>query len=118
MSTSSSNVTAEKLNSANVKYNNLNDADRAYDITANVNIQNGSVSNFESGTVSLTGSVNASNPEGGGAQNLASFSSYSETSLNFNVYNSAESEAKNILTAIYAFMADVKANVTANPVTA
>lgn len=110
MATSSQNVTADKLISATVKYSNKDDSARVFDITANVRIENGNVSNFENGEVK--------NLVNDGMGNVATFNAYGEKNLNLYIQNADETEAQSILTAIYAFMADVKANVTANPVTA
>lgn len=113
MATSSQNVTADQLISATVKYSNKDDASRAYDIAANVNIQNGQVSSFDNGEIRQASSEN---PDG--MTYIAGFSSYSERTLNLNINNADKTEAQTIIEAVYAFMADVRKEVNANPVTA
>lgn len=116
MATSSQNVTAENLLSATVKYSNKDDVNRVYDISANVRIENGLVNNFDGGEVrTLSASEDNVNLMG---NNVATFNSYGEKSLNLYINNADATEASSILSSIYAFMADVKANVNANPVTA
>lgn len=112
MATTNQNVTADALISATVKYSNKDDAARAYDITANVSIRDKNVTSFDNGEVYKS----SSSTEGG--VYAANFSSYSEKSLNLNVNSSDEEETKEIVSAIYAFMSDVRASVNANPVTA
>ena len=109
MATANQNVTADALISATDNYSTKDDDARAYDISANVNIQNKNVTSFDNGEVF--------NPTDGG-RHLANFSSYSDKSISINVPNSDEEEAKETLSAIYAFMKDVRANVNANPVNA
>lgn len=115
MATSSQNVTAENLLSATVKYSNKDDANRVYDISSNARIENGIVSNFENGEVKK---LSASSETADGMGNIASFNAFGEKSLNLYVNNATETEAKSILNAVYAFMSDVRTNVTANPVQA
>lgn len=112
MATSSQPVTADQLISATVKYSNKDDANRVYDISANARIENGNVNNFESGEVRK---IPASTD---GMGNIATFNAYGDKNLNLYINNADETEASSILSAIYVFMADVKANVSANPVQA
>lgn len=109
----SQTVTAEDLLSATVKYSNNEDANRTYDISANVNIRNGKVSSFDSGEVRKESSVTAS-----GVEAVSTFSSYSDKSLNLSFTNVDADESKTILDAIHDFMANVKSNVNATPVKA
>ena len=114
MATSNKSVTADELVSATVKYSNKDDSSRVYDITANVNIQNGQVSSFDNGEIrSVVGEVGE-----GLASIVGTFSSYSERNLNLNINDANDVQGKNILEAVYAFMADVRSAVSANPVTA
>lgn len=115
MATTSQNVTADQLISATVKYSNKDDANRVYDISANARIENGIVNNFDNGEVRKHSESSESTD---GMGNIATFNSYSEKNLNLHINNADETEAKAILEAVYAFMADVKANVSANPVQA
>ncbi len=114
MATTNQNVTADQLISATVKYSNKDDASRGYDISANVRIEYGNVVRFESGEVRKS-SESPENMEGG---NIASFDSNGQKQLNLYIHNADETESQAILTAIHAFMTDVKANVNSNPVTA
>lgn len=116
MATTNQPVTADQLISATVKYSNRDDANRVFDITANVRIENGIVNNFDSGEVKKH--TESSDATDGMAPNVASFNFYGEKNLNLYINNATVTEAKEILSAIYAFVADVKANVNANPVTA
>lgn len=115
MATSTQSVAADKLVSATVKYTNKGDAARVYDISANVRIQNGKVTNFESGEVQKIQNENTSADM---PMEHATFNSYGSNSLHLDINDGDETEAQNILTAIYAFMAEVKAHVNSNPVTA
>ena len=112
MATSSQNVTADQLISATVKYSNKDDASRAYDIAANVNIQNGQVSSFDNGEIRQANAENA-----GDMNSIAGFNSYGDRTLNLNIYNADKAEAQVILDAVYAFMSDVRKEVSASPVT-
>lgn len=105
-------VTAENLVSANVRYSNKDDVSRLYEISANVNIHSGSVNSFEGGEVKKI------QTDGEAGEQMASFNSYGTRQLNLYINNADETEAPDILSAIYAFMADVRANVSANPVQA
>lgn len=108
-------VTAENLLSATVKYSNKDDSARVYDISANVKIRNGEAVNFENGEVKR---LPASADSMDSADIVATFHSYSKKSLNYDVNNASEEESKLILESVYTFMADVKANVNANPINA
>lgn len=108
-------VTVDALLSATVKYSNKDDASRAYDITANVRIESGEARNFESGEVRKV-SDSPDNMEGMG--NVATFNAYGDKNLNLYIHNAEEEESKAIVYAIYAFMADVRTNISINPVTA
>lgn len=113
MATTSQTVTAENLLSATVRYSNKDDASRVYNITANVNIQNAQVSSFDSGEVRK---IDSNDNDGMGY--VATFSSYSPRSLNINIADADESEGKSIMSAIYAFMMDVKSTVNTTPIIA
>ena len=115
MATSSQNVTADQLISATVKYSNKDDANRVYDITANARIENGAVNNFDSGEVRKK-SDSSENMDGMSV--IATFNAYGERNLNLYIQNADETEAKAAMEAVYAFMADVKSTVNANPITA
>lgn len=106
MATSTQKVTAGELISATVKYNNNDDANRAFNIEAEVSINNGTVTNFNSGV------VRRKNEENGA--NVATFGSWSDNQLNVDFQNlSTREESLQILTAIYDFRTDVKNTVAA-----
>lgn len=115
MATANQSVTADKLLSATVRYSNKDVSTRVYDISANARIENGQVINFDSGEVKKL-SAPSENMDGMG--NVATFNSYSPKSLNLYINNVEESEATSILSAVYAFMEDVRTNVNANPLNA
>lgn len=109
-------VTADTLLSALVKFSNLDNADRNFDISANARINGDKVVSFESGVVN---SSQESFKEGmqEGPTCLATFA-VSPSSLDLNFYGAEKNAAKNIIDAIYVFMADVRASVTNNPIKA
>lgn len=91
-------VTIKSLNSANLRMDNSVDADREYNIAANVNIDSGSVVNsIDSGNVIKEGIE------------IATFNAYSDNNLQINFNNVATSEQCTVITAVNAFIADVRA---------
>ena len=92
-----------KLNSANVSVNNGLNGERAYDITANVNLNNGNVVSVENGSVK------------NGEEVVATFSMYS-TTLTPSFRGVDAAEMCNILMAINGFIGDVKNEVEVNPI--
>lgn len=112
METTNEKVTVEKLISATVKYSNIYDETRAYDISANVRIQDGTVMQFENGVV---GAIGAGEPNQ--TPSIATFYSYANNSLNLSVPSSDNAEAQSVLDAIYVFMDDVRNVVTVSPIT-
>lgn len=115
MAQASQNVTADHLISATVKYSNKDDDNRVYDISANARIENGQANNFDSGEVRKK-SDSSENMDGMSV--IATFNASGEKNLNLYIYNADATEAKVIMDAVYAFMADVKTNVSINPVNA
>lgn len=90
-------VTIKSLNSANLRMDNSVDADREYNIAANVNIDSGSVANsIDSGNVIKEGIE------------IATFNAYSDNNLQINFNNVAASEQCMIITSVNAFIADVR----------
>lgn len=90
-------VTIKSLNSANLRMDNSVDADREYNIAANVNIDSGSVVNsIDSGNVIKEGIE------------IATFNAYSDNNLQINFNNVAASEQCTIITSVNAFIADVR----------
>ncbi|MGN0309531.1 MAG: hypothetical protein ACI4C3_02930 [Bacteroides sp.] len=95
------------LNSANVRVNNSGDAEKTYDIEANVNVtQNSVVNNIDSGRVTL------------GGVDKATFNSWGEGMLNISYSNVETEEQCAIINAVNAFIADVKSHVADNKLTA
>lgn len=103
---STEKVTYKVLNSANVRIDNSVDADRVYDIFANVNVENTNVSGMD-GDLRRKGET---------ADAVATFNSYGgNLSVNYQGITPEEQQAVN--TAINAFIEDVKAKVqNASPV--
>lgn len=97
---SAENVTYKALNSANVRIDNSVDAERVYNISANVNVAATNVSNME-------GALRENNDV---AEVLATFNSYDET-LSVNYQNITLEEQQAVNAAINAFIEDVKAKV-------
>lgn len=90
-------VTIKSLNSANLRMDNSVDADREYNIAANVNIDSGNVvNNVDGGSVMKDG------------MEIASFSSSSTENLQINFNNVAASEQCTIITSVNTFIADVR----------
>ena len=93
-----------KLNSANVSCDNSVDTERVYDIKANANLQGDNLSSMDSGVV-VKGDVQ-----------VATFNMWGE---NFNPsFNNVSDvmEMCAILTAITTFIANVKSELTNNPI--
>lgn len=93
-----------KLNSANVSCDNSVDTERVYDIKANANLQGDNLSSMDSGVVMKDG------------VQVATFNMWGE---NFNPsFNNVSDvmEMCAILTAITTFIANVKSELTNNPI--
>lgn len=103
MATKDTKVTAGQVVSATVKYTNLDDETRKFDISADVNIQDKKVTNFNSGVVSKKESVDYGNANFGAAQDLSYFS-FNSNGLNME-------ETKEAVSSVLAFIEDVKENV-------
>lgn len=113
MATSNQSVTADQLISATVRYSNKDDANRVYDITANVRIENGTVQTFDGGEVKKR---SASPESADNAEVVSSFSSYGQKQLNIYFNSLKETVATDVLSAVYVFMEDVEANVNVKPI--
>lgn len=96
-------VTAGQVVSATVKYTNLDDESRKFNISADVNIQDKKVTNFNSGTVVKKDTTDYGNANFNAGQGLTYFG-FSSNNLN------AE-ELKEAIGATLAFIADVEKNV-------
>ena len=94
-----------KLNSANVSANNSEDEARVYDITANINVVGGKVSNIDSGVVTKDG------------VEVASFSKWGENNSNKSFYGVSDEEQCIILNEINAFCRNVNEKVEVEPIT-
>lgn len=102
-----SKIKYEALNSANVKVNNSGDAEKTYDIEANANVsQNSEVSNIESGRVSLDGTEKAT------------FNSWGDNMLNISYSNVEAEEQCAIISAVNAFIQNLKSHVADTPIAA
>lgn len=98
-------VNAVKLNSANVKYDNLVDAERMYDIEANANLSNGKVVSMDAGVVRKDDVM------------VASFSVYGDHQMNINYMGvDSVSDKCNILMAIDTFVTEVENEIEVNPI--
>lgn len=97
-------VNAIKLNSASVMYTNAVDAERVFDIEANVNLEGSDkVVSVDGGVVKKDGVL------------VASFSTHGST-MNHSLYSVTDvMEMYAILTAISGFVTEVKNEVTTNP---
>lgn len=94
-----------KLNSANVSANNSEDEARVYDITANINVVGGKVSNIDSGVVTKNG------------VEVASFSKWGENNSNKSFYGVSDEEQCVILNEINAFCRNVNEKLEVEPIT-
>lgn len=97
-------VKALTLNSANVKYDNSVDESKVYDISANVNIDNSKVRNYDAGVVLKDG------------VQVANFSKWSDNNQSLNFQTGDIMEMCNIITAVNTFYTDVATEVTTNPI--
>ena len=100
MAVKTDNVTAGKVLSATVQYDNLNDAQRAYDIKGEAYISNKSVQNINNGYVNGTN-----------GNQLASFSSYGDSNLSINFNTTTKDDVAAIADAIIVFIEDVRTSV-------
>jgi hypothetical protein len=99
------NAQFDSLIRANVKVSNSNDTASAYVITAEAQVANGNVENFNNGQVMK------------GEMYVATFNRWSAQNLNV-TFNNVESEEQcAILAEINAFVDSVEALVLSNPVT-
>lgn len=91
-------VTIKSLNSANVRMDNSVDADRVYDIAANVNV---------SGT-EVTDTNGEVRPKGDSSSVIASFNSYGTDNLSVNYQGINAEQQQAVNAAINAFISDAK----------
>lgn len=106
MATKVNKVTAGEVVSATRKYSNKDDADRRFNISADVNIRNGNAVHFNNG--SLTSVVEP-------ASGSANFSK-GEGWFSLNANNLTDNEAKEAFDAILDFIAYVNEDVESIPV--
>lgn len=98
-------VSAIKLNSAQVKYDNSVNTERVYDIEVNVNLQGENIVSFDSGVLKKDG------------VQMASFSKHGKNQMSVNFNNVSDStEMYAILMAVNTFIEDVKAEVVEKPI--
>ena len=94
----------EKLQRANVEVSNADDTSRKYAITAEAQVANGNVENFNNGQVMK------------GDTYVATFNRWSAQNLNV-MFNNVEAEGQcAILAEINAFVASVETLVVAQPI--
>lgn len=96
-------VNAVKLNSANVKYDNLADVERMYDIESNVNLQEARIVSFDGGVVKKDKIVKATFSKHGNNQDGMTFQ------------NVEREEKYAIIEAVDAFFAEVESAVEVSP---
>lgn len=101
--TTDSKVTAGAIVSATVKYTNFDDASRTFNISAEVNIQDKKVTNFNSGSISKKDSTDYNNANFSAGKGLNYFS--------FNSNNLSAEDVKEAIIATLGFIADVEENV-------
>lgn len=101
MPTANSNVTAGDFISATRKYSNKDNAERIFNINADVEIKNNQVITINKGSV--TKATEATNGN-------ATFSK-GENWISFNANNLSSEEQKEAFEAILGFIADVEENV-------
>lgn len=95
----------EKLQRANVEVSNSDETSRKYAITADAQVANGNVENFNNGKVMK------------GEMCVATLHRWSAQNLNVTFNNVEAEEQCAILAEINAFLRDVEALVSANPIT-
>lgn len=96
------NVTAGDFVSATRKYSNKDNAERLFNISADVNIANGKVTSINNGSL-----TKASEPTNGSAN-----FSKGENWISYNANNLSDSDAKQAFDAILEFVKDVEESVT------
>lgn len=98
-------VTAGKVVSATVRYSNTGNSARAWDITADVNVNNEKVTSFNSGEVKRKDSTDG--------MSIANFNASGSGISYFNISysNATKEEAKEILTDVIDFMGDVEESI-------
>lgn len=102
-STKSTSVTPGAVVSANVTYTNKDNADRKFDISAEISIQKKKVVSVNSGSIVKKDSVEGSNGNFNCGQNFNHFG--------FNSNGMNAEEIKEAIAAITAFVSDVEKNV-------
>lgn len=95
-------VKALNLNSANVKYDNSVDETRVYDISANVNIDNSNVRNYDAGVVLKDG------------VQVANFSKWSDSNQSLNFQTGDVLTMCEIISAVNTFYNDVAEEIATN----
>lgn len=107
MATPESKVTMDGLVSATLKYSNKDDSNRTFDISADVNISNGKVTNYNNGNVLKKD----------GTSGNANFSAGNEGDyFNFNANNWDKETVLKAMESIYAFMEKVSESIKENQV--
>lgn len=97
-------VTAGQVLSATVRYSNMDDAARKYDISAEVSIHGGTVTSIDGGQAHLV--------EGG--ETAATFSSYGDNNLSLSLGSTGKATVIEVSEAVCDFMQAVKDSLEAN----
>ena len=95
-------VTLEAVNSANIRVNNSVDADKVYNVVANLNVQGERISNVSDGIVKL------------GDEQKATFNKWSSDNLNIQFQTSDVMEMCSVINAINGFISDCEMAVENN----
>lgn len=97
-------VSAIKLNSAQVKYDNSVNTERVYEIESNVNFRDGNIVSYDGGFVRKDDVVKAT------------FSKHGNNQEGMTFQNVKREEKCDIIEAVDAFFADVEAAVEVSPI--
>lgn len=86
------------IKAATLVANNESDAERVYNISAEVETRNGKATNVQSGTVKVLG----------GEQNIATFSGWNENQLNVTMDGVPEEEKDAVFKAVRLFVKELR----------
>lgn len=103
MAVMTDNVTAGRVLSATVQYDNSDNTQRSYDIKGEVYVSNQTFQNINNGYVTAIDDEEQTP--------LASFSSYGDSNLSITFYTTENEAVVAIINAVLGFLADVKADI-------
>lgn len=92
------------IKAATIAATNENDADRVYNISADVETNNGKAVNVQSGMVTRLGEEMPENDE----NVLATFSGWNEKHLNVSLKNAADEEQETVFSAVRIFVKELR----------